>query len=316
VIDRLLSERDDVRLVALGSGEPEIEDGFRDLAARRKGRVHARFKFDEAFSHRVEAGVDFFLMPSTFEPCGLNQLISMRYGTPPIVRATGGLHDTVVDPSEAADERPATGFKFAEKSTEALLRAVRRALSLYDDDRPALDAMRRAGMTEDWSWEKAARDYVTLFETALDRRRRGAEHLYGLVDEAAPVEVEEPFLPPFAALPDWYPRDVLDASARDPWTLFVAWELGGDASRERYERYDEVERLRLRHVLRIVDAETRGVVDYEVGFAKDWFATVAPGRTYEVELLARGPDGVLEQILTAPPVATPPALGPDDEVAP
>jgi starch synthase len=310
---RLLARRDDVRVAALGSGEKPIEGAFRELAAAHPGRAVVKLAFDEKLSHLIEAGADFFLMPSKFEPCGLNQLISMRYGTPPIVRATGGLEDTVIDatPERLADGT-ATGFKFRDPTVEGLAWAVDRALRLYDEEPERLDAMRKAGMTTDWSWEKSARDYLTLYETAVERRRRGAEHLEGLVPPTAPAEPHEVFLPPLAAVPDWYPRDVLTPLARDPWTLFVLWELGGDASRRRWEALDERDRGALRYVLRLVEVGTRVVADHEVGIANDWFATAVPGATYEVELLARYRDGRLEQLMTAGPVSMPPVGHPDD----
>lgn len=312
VIERLLAERDDLRLAALGSGEPPIEKAFKALAEKHPRRVSAALKFDEKLSHLIEAGADVFLMPSQFEPCGLNQLISMRYGTPPVVRATGGLEDTVTDADDAAlRDGTATGFKFKESTEAALEAAVRRALALYDD--PArFDAVRRAGMTSDWSWERSAREYLTLFETALERRRRGAEHLKGLAPEVEEQEPDEVYLPPVAAVPDWYPRDVLDAFPRDPWTLYVGWELGGEASRRRFEALDARGRASLRYVLRLVDRDRRWTFDHEVGVAKNWFATVTPGATYEVELLVAVADGPLEQLMTTGPVAQPPVGHPDD----
>lgn len=313
VLERTLATRDDVRLAALGSGDRDVEDAFRGLAARFPGRAAARLGFDEKLSHLVEAGADFFLMPSQFEPCGLNQLISMRYGTPPIVRATGGLEDTVVDATpETLADGTALGFKFRDANEDGLAWAVDRALRLYDEEPERVEAMRRAGMTADWSWEKSAREYVALFETALERRRRGAEHLVGLEPPAPSEEPAEVFLPPLAPVPDWYPRDVLTPIPRDPWTLCVLWELGGEASRRRWEALDDAARAGLRYVLRLVDHASRTRTDYDVGVALDWFATVAPGATYEVELLSRTADGRLEQLMTAGPVTMPPAGRPDD----
>jgi len=309
----ILEARPDVRLVALGSGEPDVEKAFRDLARRRPKQVYVRVGFDEAFSHVVEAGVDFFLMPSKFEPCGLNQLISMRYGTPPIVRKTGGLADTVVDVDAAAADRPATGFVFREPTAAALERAARRALSLYDRAPAKLAAMRRAGMTADWSWDRSARDYVRLFETARERRRRGSIHLEGLVPPPPVEEPLEPYLPPLPEVPDTYDRDALFAAARDPWTLYATWEIGGPESRRRLERLSDDERRRLTYLLRVVEFTRRETRDLDVGgFARDWFVDATPGATYDVELLAKVGDRPPELLMTAGPVTLPPAGHPDD----
>jgi starch synthase len=153
----------DAAFMVLGSGEPRYEDLWRDLAARHPDRVAARIEFDEALAHRVEGGADLFLMPSRFEPCGLNQMYSLRYGTVPVVRATGGLYDTVrdVDPATGIG----TGFTFTEYSPTALLTALRRALALYKD-RPAWRRLQIAGMQQDFSWNASAREYVKVYERA------------------------------------------------------------------------------------------------------------------------------------------------------
>ena len=113
-------------------------------------------------SHRIEAGADFYLMPSRFEPCGLNQLYSLRYGAIPIVRAIGGLQDSVVDPRDNAAQ--ATGIKFTAYSAAALHKAILKALALWKD--PAwLQHLRHNGMTADFSWEKHSAEYVALYES-------------------------------------------------------------------------------------------------------------------------------------------------------
>jgi starch synthase len=122
-----------------------------------------RIGFEEALSHRIEAGSDFFLMPSRFEPCGLNQMYSLRYGTVPIVRATGGLCDTVVDVRE--DARKANGIKFHEYSAQALAKAIRKAVALYQE--PELfQHFRSNGMAVDFSWERAAAEYEGVYRRA------------------------------------------------------------------------------------------------------------------------------------------------------
>jgi len=148
----------DASWVMLGSGERHYEDLWRAMASRHPDRVSATIGFDERLAHMIEAGADMFLMPSRFEPCGLNQLYSLRYGTVPIVRATGGLHDTVID----AAEPDGNGIKFADYSRDALVSAVRRALELYTD-RPRWAGLQRSGMATDPSWDVSAREYVKVY---------------------------------------------------------------------------------------------------------------------------------------------------------
>lgn len=148
------------QLAVLGAGSAPLEERTRRLAAGLPGRVAVKIGFDERLAHEIEAGADMFLMPSRYEPCGLNQMISMRYGTIPIVRATGGLADTVVDASEA--ER-GTGFVFTEPSAPAFLACVRRALAAWKHPRGWRDLQRRA-MQQDFSWDRSAREYLALYQ--------------------------------------------------------------------------------------------------------------------------------------------------------
>jgi starch synthase len=158
----------DMQFVFLGTGQREYEQGFRQLAERYPSKCAVHIGFDNGLSHRLEAGCDFYLMPSRYEPCGLNQLYSLRYGTIPIVRVTGGLDDSVVDISENADK--ADGIKFAEYSARALSKAIRKALALYAD-RPLLGHYQRNAMTRDFSWERTAAAYVELFQQAIPPTR-------------------------------------------------------------------------------------------------------------------------------------------------
>jgi len=155
------------RVVVLGSGDADLEARWRALAAAHPGRIAARIGFDEALAHLIEAGADLFLMPSRFEPCGLNQMYSLAYGTPPVVRATGGLADTVVDctPRTLADGT-ANGFAFGPPTTEALLAAVDRAIETWRE--PATwRRLQRNGMARDWGWGPAARQYADLYRSCL-----------------------------------------------------------------------------------------------------------------------------------------------------
>jgi starch synthase len=148
---------EDVYLVALGTGDPEYEDFFRRMQQEHPGRIAARIGFDNGLAHRIEAGADMFLMPSHYEPCGLNQIYSLRYGTVPVVRATGGLDDTIEE---------GTGFKFAEYTGQAFLEAVRAAVRAFAD-REAWQRMMLRGMAKDFSWKKSAAAYSALYGRLL-----------------------------------------------------------------------------------------------------------------------------------------------------
>jgi starch synthase len=155
-----------VHMAVLGTGDAEYEAFFRGIEAEYPGRVAVRIGFDNQLAHRVEAGADMFLMPSRYEPCGLNQMYSLRYGTVPVVRATGGLNDTIED---------GTGFKFAEYSGPALAEAVKAAARAYADAEAWQGIMRR-GMRQDFSWRASAEAYASLYQRLL-----------GSVSQAAPA---------------------------------------------------------------------------------------------------------------------------------
>jgi len=147
----------DAYIVALGTGDPEYEEFFRRMSAEYPGRIAAVIGFDNGLAHRIEAGADMFLMPSRYEPCGLNQIYSLRYGTVPVVRATGGLDDTI-------DE--GTGFKFAEYSGPALMGAVRQAIAAFAN-REFWRGMMLRGMEKDFSWKASASAYSALYRRLL-----------------------------------------------------------------------------------------------------------------------------------------------------
>ena len=153
----------DATWVVLGSGDAHHEDTWRGLARQYPSKVSTTIGFDERLAHLIEAGADLFLMPSRWEPCGLNQMYSLRYGTIPVVRATGGLQDTVRDPDEGGG--PATGFKFANYAGSELTAALHRALEAYRNP-SNWNEMQRAGMREDHSWDASAREYVKVYRTA------------------------------------------------------------------------------------------------------------------------------------------------------
>ena len=148
----------------LGNGDRRYEDLWLGLAARYPDRIATKIGFDEPLAHVIEAGADLFLMPSRFEPCGLNQMYSLRYGTVPVVRAVGGLADTVHNFDPRTGE--GTGFSFRDYSAQALLDTLRRALEIYRD-RATWQRIQRAGMMRDFSWDASARQYVKVYETVV-----------------------------------------------------------------------------------------------------------------------------------------------------
>ncbi|MFH1605359.1 MAG: glycogen/starch synthase, partial [Pseudomonadota bacterium] len=154
------------QLALLGGGESWLENGFRELARSHPHDMSVTIGFDETLAHLIEAGADAFLMPSRFEPCGMNQMFSQRYGTPPIVRATGGLADTVVDCSAATF---ASGFVFHEASAAALLAAARRAERTWRD-RVSWHTLQRNGMAKDFGWDASARHYAAIYAQLANLR--------------------------------------------------------------------------------------------------------------------------------------------------
>jgi starch synthase len=154
----------DVQLAVLGTGSKDLETRLQDLARRFPTKLAVQVAHDEALAHQIEAGSDMFVMPSRFEPCGLNQLYSLRYGTIPIVRGVGGLDDTIVDYDPKT--RTGNGFKFEEYTGPALLSAIKRAVSAYHTGDAWRDMMLHA-MREDFSWSVSARRYLELYEALL-----------------------------------------------------------------------------------------------------------------------------------------------------
>jgi starch synthase len=167
VAERLVAR--DLGLVILGTGEEKYHRLFSELARLHPENVAVRLRFDNQLAHKIEAGSDIFLMPSQFEPCGLNQIYSLRYGTVPLVRSTGGLYDTVkpFDPERGEG----VGFSFTRYEPEALWEAIETAIGMFQ--RPSLwQQIMRNGMAMDFSWETSARQYLALYEKAVAGRRR------------------------------------------------------------------------------------------------------------------------------------------------
>ncbi len=155
-----------IRMVVLGTGEPRLEHGLRALAERAPDRFAVRLTYDEGLAHKIEAGADIFLMPSRFEPCGLTQMYSLRYGTVPVVRSTGGLYDTV-EPWDPVTAR-GTGFRFDNPDGTGLMWAIDQALGTFKD-REAWEQLVRNGMEKDFSWDRSAEAYVDVYRRAMEK---------------------------------------------------------------------------------------------------------------------------------------------------
>jgi len=168
VLGNLLPQ--EVQFVILGTGDTDFEKALSTLAGHYPRRCHVKIGFSEALAHRIEAAADMFLMPSRYEPCGLNQIYSMRYGTLPIVRRTGGLADTVVDSSAGLES--ATGFVFDEATAAALSEALQRALNLYRGDPQGWLKLMHNAMGRDYSWRHSASAYLDLYQEALVHREQ------------------------------------------------------------------------------------------------------------------------------------------------
>jgi starch synthase len=155
----------DVQWVVLGTGQPEYHSALTSLSRLHSEKLALTLGFSNELAHRIESAADIFLMPSQFEPCGLNQMYSMAYGTIPVVRRTGGLADTVIDATTAnRQSKTATGFSFEPFAVEALEATLLRAVSMYRDHRPEWNQLIQTGMKTDWSWSTSARKYVDLYK--------------------------------------------------------------------------------------------------------------------------------------------------------
>ena len=157
--------QEDIVLLMMGTGEEYFERLLTEMAGRYPHKVRVQIRYDEVMAHKIEAGSDIFLIPSRWEPSGLSQMYSLKYGTIPVVRATGGLEDTI-------DEQPnggGNGFKFWGYNPNDLLDAIKRALGTFQNKEEWFGMMRR-GMAEDFGWDKPAREYVRVYERAISNR--------------------------------------------------------------------------------------------------------------------------------------------------
>jgi starch synthase len=169
---------EDSQWVILGTGEPKYHELFARLSRNHPQKLAAKLGFSNDLAHRIEAGCDLFVMPSRYEPCGLNQMYSLRYGTVPVVRSTGGLADTIIDatPENLASES-ANGFVFSDYSPAALEHALRRACDAYRHEPKTWERLVTTGMKQDFSWGRSAQRYEELYAQTIEKRKaRGCPH--------------------------------------------------------------------------------------------------------------------------------------------
>jgi starch synthase len=159
-----------LQFVFLGTGKEKYHLLFENLHRKYPKQLGIKIAFDNALAHKIEAGADMFLMPSRYEPCGLNQIYSLKYGTVPIVRATGGLDDTIKDFSPLHED--GNGFKFKDYSAHCLLEAIQRALQVYRE-RTVWEKLMTRGMSADYSWNQSARAYLKVYQDTLAKKRTG-----------------------------------------------------------------------------------------------------------------------------------------------
>lgn len=166
----------DIQIVILGTGEQRYHELLTSLCKKFPQRVALTIRFDNQLAHEIEAGADAFLMPSRYEPCGLNQMYSLKYGTVPIVRRTGGLADTITDCSaKTLKNGSANGFSFTEYTADALLETVKRAAKVFTQEKGNWKKLMTTGMKQDWSWNRSAKEYIKLYEKALEKRSQPAD---------------------------------------------------------------------------------------------------------------------------------------------
>ncbi len=170
IIPEIVNGAEGAQVVILGSGDQELENRLQQLAEMLPGKVSVTFGYNEELAHQIEAAADIFIMPSRFEPCGLNQMYSMRYGTIPIVRRTGGLADTVIDatPENLEQQGLATGFVFEKEDSRELLQTIKRALQAFRD-KNTWRKLQQNCMNRDFSWKNSAKQYIALYSKLVQQ---------------------------------------------------------------------------------------------------------------------------------------------------
>ncbi|MFT7620630.1 MAG: starch synthase [Planctomycetota bacterium] len=305
----LFARRRDLRLVILGQGDEDVENAVQEAAKKYPGRVGAALRFDPALAHLLEAGSDIFLMPSRYEPCGLNQMISQRYGTIPIVRETGGLADTVV-PYEAGNINEATGFVFTAASSKAFIEITKRALTLYRRGGTWKRLVQNA-MQQDWGWDEGAKEYLRVYEEAISMRR---------AREREPELLSHMRLEPTATLPDdqaiipvFYKKDTLRLLIKDPENIWVYWEVQGPRGSAILDSLSEQQKWESTWTLVIENLDQHTSWELEVeGMAKNWFVSVDPNQRYRCDLFMQTTDFPKTKILSSNTVRTPKLMVPHE----
>jgi starch synthase len=293
-----LIEKHDACLAVLGRGDQSLEESLRELARRHPGRVAPRIRFDVPLAHRIEAGSDLFLMPSRFEPCGLNQMISLRYGTPPVARRTGGIADSVGD----------DGFLFEEASAAALEAAATLAATEFRRQPELFRERCRRGMRRDFSWSARVPDYLEAYADACRDRARGEREAFL---DGLPLEPREPFLAPQRRIPEHYPVDRLMLLPVDPRRVAAFWEVQGEAGRRILDALDEETLWCSRWELRLEECGEghRWTLPVE-GYARNWFFAVEPDRDYRAELWMLTGESDETLMARSGRIAVPPEIGP------
>ena len=297
-----------LQFVFLGEGEREFAKGLRETARRYPGEVGGVIGYGEPIAHRVTAGADIFLMPSRFEPCGLNQQYALRYGAVPVVHKTGGLADTVIHATERTlSNGRATGFVFRSYSSKDLLWALDRALDLWRDQ-DTWRRLARNGMSLDLSWSRAARKYLGLYRAARREARGGKRPDLAFAAESPHrgrwgTRLWMGWGPP---LPSRYGVKVLDLMVAGPLLLYAWWEIPVQ-DRVRAGGIQEGRYQDLLLVLEDLDAGERKTRPAGSDLGDSWIL-VEPGRRYQVHLAFRDGRGELQLLCSSPVVRTPRTL--------
>ena len=301
-IPRVL-RRKNVGVVVLGHGGSAGAEALRELAAAHADRVAFHEEFNPPLARRIFGSVDFLLVPSRFEPCGLVQMIAHRYGAVPIAHAVGGLVDTILPHGRKAARR-ADGFLFEPCAEDALVAALDRALKVFRQER-RMDRLRRSAMTRDHSWKKPSWLYLDLYARAMAAAKRG-EHRHAVRAHLHAAEGPGP-LPEQKALPDHFDRDILFLGLQTPRRLWAHWEVQGPAGKALLDSLTDDQKWSARWELRLEHVETghRWSVSVD-GLAKNWFFDVEPHRTYKAELWMTTDGRDPECVLTSNPVEVPP----------
>jgi len=269
------------RLILIGTGDPRLERAWRRAAVRHAGSLAVKITYNERLAHLIQAGSDMLVMPSRFEPCGLNQLYAMRYGTVPVVNPVGGLLDTVV-PATAAnlEAGTATGFHLEALSRAGIAEAFRRAFTVHED-REQWKRLVETGMRQDFTWDRSGRTYLDVYARVLDRTHRHMPFklLPRFPRPAAPPEVdrEEPRVP--EELPPSYGEPILSLMVQGPTLVFAYWEIPGTLRAS----FGPSPRLELEDL----DSGERQIVSlaHEHGFGDYWFH-VSPDRTFQARMVS------------------------------